>query len=274
MNHMRFLHSLALLPFVLVVACNQSTTNTSGASLRFLTGKILPLAIAGEDYAKTLNLGDGTRPYTTRVIKGALPPGIALSGNSLRGIAGGKESKTYEFTIEANDANLSNQQQDFSLEVRVNPASSLEWTVPKTETKGDIKIPLLLRYAKPIRSLQARMELPEGTSFVRLEPGVGKPIFITKLADKILRFDAALTEPFKTNKDDKTFAYLILKSETVVKPEAWIKPTVVFKAAGKTLGETTDATPATSAPAKPGTPATPTKPTTPPAAPTTPGGKK
>jgi Putative Ig domain len=167
---------------VALAACGTQSPTSGGSVLDFLTRSLQP-AFIGEPYRQEIQLTSGTRPYTLKLLKGPLPPGMTLSDRALSGTPSGTvtEAKTYNFSLEASDANLSNKVQDFTLEVRVAPLALIEWKIPDTSFKDETKIPFILKGAKKIRSFKLAVPLPASAKFVRLETGQGKPIMISKL---------------------------------------------------------------------------------------------
>jgi Putative Ig domain len=167
---------------VALAACGTQTPGSGGPALEFLIRPLQP-AFIGEPYRHEIQLTSGTRPYTLKLLKGPLPPGITLSDRALSGTPSGTvtEAKTYNFTLEASDANLSNKVQDFTLEVRVAPLALIEWKIPETSFKDETKIPFILKGAKKIRSFKLAIPLPANVKFVRLETGQGRPIMLSKL---------------------------------------------------------------------------------------------
>jgi Putative Ig domain len=167
---------------VALAACGTQSTTGGGSVLDFLTRSLQP-AFIGEPYRQEIQLTSGTRPYTLKLLKGPLPPGMTLSDRALSGTPSGTvtEAKTYNFTLEASDANLSNKVQDFTLEVRVAPLALIEWKVPDTSFKDETKIPFILKGARKIRSFKLAIPLPANVKFVRLETAQGRPIMLSKL---------------------------------------------------------------------------------------------
>jgi Putative Ig domain len=167
---------------VALAACGTQSPSSGGSVLDFLTRSLQP-AFIGEPYRQEIQLTSGTRPYTLKLLKGPLPPGMTLSDRALSGTPSGTvtEAKSYSFTLEASDANLSNKVQDFTLEVRVAPLALIEWKVPETSFKDETKIPFILKGAKKIRSFKLAIPLPANVKFVRLETGQGRPIMLSKL---------------------------------------------------------------------------------------------
>jgi hypothetical protein len=178
----RFGLTLTGVILVALAACGTQSPSSGGSVLDFLTRSLQP-AFIGEPYRQEIQLTSGTRPYTLKLLKGPLPPGMTLSDRALSGTPNGTstEAKTYNFTLEASDANLSNKVQEFTLEVRVAPLALIEWKVPDTTFKDETKIPFILKGAKKIRSFKLAVPLPANAKFVRLEMGQGKPIMISKL---------------------------------------------------------------------------------------------
>jgi hypothetical protein len=167
---------------VALAACGTQSPTGGGSVLDFLTRSLQP-AFIGEPYRQEIQLTSGTRPYTIKLSKGPLPPGLTVSDRALSGTPSGNvtEAKTYNFTLEASDANLSNKVQEFTLEVRVAPLALIEWKVPETSFKDETRIPFILKGAKKIRSFKLAVPLPANAKFVRLESSQGKPLMISKL---------------------------------------------------------------------------------------------
>jgi hypothetical protein len=167
---------------VALAACGTQSPSSGGSVLDFLTRSLQP-AFIGEPYRQEIQLTSGTRPYTLKLLKGPLPPGLTISDRALSGTPSGTvtEAKSYSFTLEASDANLSNKVQEFTLEVRVAPLALIEWKVPDTSFKDETRIPFILKGAKKIRSFKLSVPLPANVKFVRLESGQGKAIMISKL---------------------------------------------------------------------------------------------
>jgi Putative Ig domain len=185
---------------VVLAACGTQSPSSGGSVLDFLTRSLQP-AFIGEPYRQEIQLTSGTRPYTMKLLKGPLPPGMTLSDRALSGTPSGAatEAKTYNFTLEASDANLSNKVQDFTLEVRVAPLALIEWKVPDTSFKDETRIPFILKGAKKIRSFKLAVPLPANATFVRLESGQGKPVMISKLEQVKLEPVKAVTPPAATD---------------------------------------------------------------------------
>jgi Putative Ig domain len=248
---------------VTLVACNNSNAAT-GETVRFLTTTLNPMYV-GEAFSQDVQVTSGTRPFSLRVVRGALPTGLKIAPGS-RQIAGvPTEEKTFEFTLEVNDANLSNKVQDFKVSVQKIPPALFNWKVPPTAVTGEVKIPFVLQFAKKARSFQARVPVAKGVKFVKLEAATGRPIFISSVKDSVLRIDGAFLEPLTTNREITVF-YLTLEAPKDYKFDGKIG--FDLRAAGQRIasGALELPKPATSpaVPTTPTSPATPTSPTTPP----------
>jgi hypothetical protein len=276
--------SLSLLVFsgFAFVACNNNNAAT-GETVRFLTTNLNPMFV-GEPFSQDIQVTSGTRPFSLRVVRGALPTGLSIQKGSRQITGTPTEEKSFEFTLEVNDANLSNKVQDFKVSVAKIPPALLAWKAPPTAVTGEIKIPFVLQYAKKVKSFQARVSMANGVKFLRLEGAIGKPIFISSIKDKVLRIDGALLDTITTNREVTVF-YLTLEAPKDFKFVGNIG--YDLRAAGKRLSSgvlevikpaTTPTAPVTpTIPTIPTTPTTPTTPTSPPATPPTPpktGGQK
>ncbi len=271
--------SLSLLVFsgFVLVACNNNNAAT-GETVRFLTTGLNPMFV-GEPFSQDIQVTSGTRPFSLRLVRGALPTGLSIPKGSRQIVGTPTEEKTFEFTLEVNDANLSNKVQDFKVSVAKIPPALLVWKAPPTAVTGEIKIPFVLQYAKKVKSFQARVSVANGVKFVKLEGATGRPIFISSVKDNVLRIDGALLDTITTNREVTVF-YLTLEAPKDYKFTGNIG--YDLRAAGKRLSSgvlevTKPATTTPTAPTTPTTPTSPTTPTTPPATPpTTPpaGGQK
>ncbi|HWG84658.1 MAG TPA: putative Ig domain-containing protein, partial [Deinococcales bacterium] len=147
---------LALAATLLALAgCGQqqgSGTTTGGEVLRFMTAA-LPPAATGEPYSQEVVLTSGSRPYNLRVVKGTLPPGVGLQGRTLTGTP--TEARSFTFTLEASDANLSIVQREYTLNVTATPAKVLSWVQPPTEVRGDIRVPFRLVSPRGVTAFRA-----------------------------------------------------------------------------------------------------------------------
>jgi hypothetical protein len=248
--------SLSLLVFSVfgLVACNNSNPAT-GETVRFLTTTLNPMYV-GEPFSQDIQVTSGTRPFSLRLVRGALPTGLSIPKGSRQITGTPTEDKTFEFTLEVNDANLSNKVQDFKVSVAKVPPALLSWKAPPTAVTGEIKIPFVLQYAKKVRSFQARVPVDKGVKFIKLEGVTGRPIFISSIKDNVLRIDGALLDTITTNREVTVF-YLTLETPKEYKFVGSIG--YDLRAAGKRLSSGVLETP------KPAT-----APTTPPTAPTKP----
>jgi hypothetical protein len=205
--------ALAVACLLLAGACGTQGTSTSGEVLRFLTNN-LPQAATGEPYSQEVVLTAGTRPYNLRVVEGALPPGLGIQGRTIAGTP--REAKAYSFTLEASDANLSIVQREFTLNVIATPAKALLWTLPPTDVRGEIRIPVQVRSPRGVTAFRATVPLPAGVRFVRVEPGEGRPLLLTKVEGNNLRVDGAFRDT-PTSSKDVTALTLVLQSDNPVR---------------------------------------------------------
>ncbi len=219
----------------------------------------------GEPFSQDIQVTSGTRPFSLRVVRGALPTGLSIPKGSRQIVGTPTEEKSFEFTLEVNDANLSNKVQDFKVSVAKIPPALLVWKEPPTAVTGEIKIPFILQYAKKVKSFQARVPVANGVKFVKLEGATGRPIFISSIKDNVLRVDGALLDTITTNREVTVF-YLTLETPKDYKFAGSIG--YDLRAGGKKLstGNLELPKPATT-PTAPVTPTTPTTPTKPPETP-------
>jgi Putative Ig domain len=260
-----------VLPLLLVVAACGSDNQPTGENLTFIT-KALSVAYNGEQYSEEIRLTSGTRPYNLKVSRGGLPPGLTLQNRTITGVVKvdlkDQERRVFDFTLEASDANLSVKPQDFKLEVRRLAVPTLAWQPAQTEVKTETRIPVILETPKKVSSARLFIPIPDGFAFKRLEPGAGRPIFISRVQGKVLRVDVAFTEKFNTIKS-QTVMYLTLTVDGSRRVAGKIG--FELRDAGKVVNAAkleTGAAPATN-PATPPAPGTPPAPT-PPGAPTPP----
>ncbi|MGY4882085.1 autotransporter domain-containing protein [Xanthomonas citri pv. eucalyptorum] len=125
--------------FSFTVTATDSTSGTPSQGTRGYTLNIaaptiavapstVPTATRGTAYSQTLNASGGTAAYTYAITSGALPAGITLASNgTLSGTA--TVEGTFNFTVQATDANSFTGTQAYSLTVAgpnlVLPASAL-----------------------------------------------------------------------------------------------------------------------------------------------------
>ena len=144
-------HPLVLLflgALLLLGGCG-SEISAPGETLRILSQTFEP-AFVDEPYSATLRAVGGLSPYDYTLREGALPPGLELQGNTLRGTP--TATGTYTFTVSVSDANLSTTFEDYSLQVVEAPPASLTLNAPATE----VARPFLLRgQVRDARDLQA-----------------------------------------------------------------------------------------------------------------------
>ncbi len=257
---------------VALVACNNNNAAT-GETVRFLTTNLNPMFV-GEPFSQDIQVTSGTRPFSLRVVRGALPTGLSIPKGSRQITGTPTEEKTFEFTLEVNDANLSNKVQDFKVSVAKIPPALLVWKAPPTAVSGEIKIPFVLQYAKKVKSFQARVAMANNVKFVKLEGATGRPIFISSIKDNVLRIDGALLDAITTNREVTVF-YLTLEAPKDYKFAGNIG--YDLRAGGKRLSTgvleiakpiTTPTAPVTpTTPTAPVAPTTPTTPTPPPSTP-------
>jgi hypothetical protein len=261
---MRFL--LTFLSLLLIVACGPDAPKTD-VSVISVVNTTLTLAYNLEPYNEELRVTGGQRAYTLRISKGKLPDGIQLQGSRLIGTPKlplkNNEQKSFEFTLEIIDSRNANKFQDLRIEVRNLPAPSLEWSVPPTQVRAEVRVPFILKIPKNVRSMRVAVPLPSGVRLKRLEPSAGRPLLLSKLEGTVLRIDAALSEDIPSVRPATVF-YVVLTLDQPLKLEGKIG--FELRAKKELLAKAV-----LELPKAVGTPANPAAPTNPPATP--PGGK-
>ncbi len=208
---------LSLLVLLGVVACGTNDTKNDANQIT-VVNTALTLAYNLEPYNEELRVTGGQRAYTLRIAKGKLPDGVQLQGSRLVGTAKlvlkANEQRIFEFTLEIIDSRNANKFQDLKLEVRSLPAPSLEWSIPPTQVRDEVRLPFVLKIPKNVRSMRLAIPLPNGATLKRLEPSAGRPLMLSRLEGTVLRIDVALSEDIPSVRPATIF-YLIL---TLAKP--------------------------------------------------------
>jgi hypothetical protein len=214
------LRQLLFCPLALLMlgACgqqNQQAGSSSQEALRFAKTSLQD-AETGEVYSERLSIVGGIRPYSVRLVRGALPPGLSVGGENISGtppaLKEGEKASEFSFTLEVSDGNLSNKVQDFKLKLLPTPPPALSWKPAPTKVSGEIRLPFELVAAKGVRSFRLAAPMPAKMTLVAVEAGQGRPVLLARLQDDILRIDGAFAEAPKSN---KAFTVLtaVLKSE-------------------------------------------------------------
>jgi hypothetical protein len=201
----------------LLVACGTNDAKNDANQI-LVVNTTLTLAYNNESYSEELRVTGGQRAYTLRIAKGKLPDGISLQGSKLQGTPKLQlkinEQKTFEFTLEIIDSRNANKFQDLRLEVRNLPAPSLEWNIPPTQVRDEVRLPVVLKIPKNVRSMRVAIPLPSDATLKRLEPSAGRPLMLSRLEGTVLRIDAALSEDIPSVRPATIF-YVVL---TLTKP--------------------------------------------------------
>ncbi len=217
---MRFL----LFFLALLVACGTNDAKNDANTIT-VVNTTLTLAYNNELYSEELRVTGGQRAYTLKIAKGKLPDGISLQGSKLQGTPKLQlkinEQKTFEFTLEIIDSRNANKFQDLRLEVRNLPAPSLEWSIPPTQVRDEVRLPIILKIPKNVRSMRVAIALPSGASLKRLEPSAGRPLMLSRLEGNVLRVDAALSEDIPSVRPATVF-YVVLSLAKPLKLEGKI----------------------------------------------------
>lgn len=144
----------ALFACLLLAGCS-GDIGTPSEPLRILAPS-LPEAVLNEAYNETIIATGGLRPYTFTLEDGALPPGIALQGGTLRGTP--TELGVFEFGVSVSDANLSNTFTSFTLRVIEIPPPALSFEPPLTDIQGVTTLRGRVVDARALRALRTVVE--------------------------------------------------------------------------------------------------------------------
>ena len=132
----------------LLFGCGSELTTPSEALT--IKSEALPDAFIGESYSAIIRAVGGLTPYTFRLSRGDLPPGLSLQGGTISGVPSTEGS--YSFTVTVSDGNLSETFMDYSLNVTTPPPASISFNVPDTDIQRTV---VLRAELKDARSLQA-----------------------------------------------------------------------------------------------------------------------
>ena len=125
-----------------------------GEALRLLATP-LESAYLAEEYSATLQVVGGLSPFTFELSEGALPPGLALQGATIRGVP--SEEGSFDFTVTVSDGNLSRTFERFSLQVVTPPPATLTLNVPPTEVQRDVTLRGVVSEARGLRGLSSQI---------------------------------------------------------------------------------------------------------------------
>ncbi|MFN3267478.1 MAG: putative Ig domain-containing protein [Deinococcales bacterium] len=202
-----------------LAACGTNDLNSRTNQIALVNTNLTP-AYNQEPYSEELRITGGQRAYTLRIAKGRLPEGITLQGSRLVGMPKlalkASEQRLYEFTLEITDSNNTNKFQELKLEVRNLPSPTLEWTLPPTQVREQVRLPIILKIPKNVRSMRVALPLPIGASLLRLEPSAGRPLLLSRLEGSTLRIDAALSEAIPSIRPATVF-YVVLALQKPLK---------------------------------------------------------
>lgn len=160
-----FSWGVAALLLLLLSACG-TELETPGEELRMLA-QTLDTAYLNEPYSTNLQIVGGLSPYTYEVSEGALPPGLELQGNTLRGTP--TTEGNYTFTVTVSDANLSKTFREYTLQVTEAPPAELVLNVPETEMQTPFTLRARVQEARELQAL--RTSLLWDASRFELVPG-------------------------------------------------------------------------------------------------------
>ncbi|MFC4455759.1 Ig domain-containing protein [Deinococcus sonorensis] len=247
----RLLWPLGLTLSVVLAACGStgtsSTTSTSDA-LYFATSNV-PVGYVGESYSTDIQMAGGIGPYSLKLTDGQLPEGLTLSGRTITG----RPSKAglYTFTLEASDAALSSKVQKITLNVAALPPLSLNLQLPKSEVRGETRLPLTISGPRGVRAARYVWKMPAGLNVTRIVPSNNKTVIFWKVSSGTLTMDLGFKS---TPANGAQLAMLTVRPSKPVTLTASGAVTTAVGADGVALGQPVTAS-VPSAPA--GSPSTP-----------------
>lgn len=192
-------------------SATSSTTTMATDPLTF-TNTTIPAAYVGEDFRASTLVSGGVGPYAYRVASGTLPPGVSMSGGTLSGKP--TQAGTYQFSIEANDANLSNKVAQYTINVTDLPPTSLEPTLPPGEIRGETRVPLVIKAPRQVRAARVTWDLGPNVQVQGVEGTDNSTLVMWKQSGTLLTVDMG----FKAVPRSGTRVAMVM-----VKPQAAVK---------------------------------------------------
>lgn len=223
----------ALLLSGVLVGCGSGVTTTGTSATDPLTFQTtsLPVGYVGEDFNTSVAALGGVGPYGYKVI-GELPAGLKLSNGMLQGKP--TKSGTYKFSIEANDANLSNKVIQYTLNVGELPPFNFEIKLPPAEIRGESRVPVVLNAPRMVRAARVQWDVGKDVQVTAVQPEGNNSVVFWKQSGTLLTVDFG----FKTV--PKSGARVALVSVKPSVPVSLNSQTLWYEArdgTGKLLGE-------------------------------------
>jgi hypothetical protein len=214
------MHRAWLLLALVLVACS-TDQGGPGEPFRLLTTS-LPPAYLGQPYQVNFIAEGGIRPYSFS-LGGRLPQGLSATATGIQGTP--LQLGNFTLTLGAEDAGLSTQEQNLTLQVLTPPPPSLQLILPRTAISSPFILAVRTQGGQLFRAFQARFVLPkltpELTTF-KAAPGL---LYVIRYNPKTsaLDLDGAFQGP--PRKDQELFQ-ITLSPQTSTLPQ--VNPIVIF----------------------------------------------
>lgn len=150
--------TLVLLCPLSFTSCNdqQSKTTSKITTLAFRDSG-LEVGYVGEPYRASLDVTGGITPYMYRIATNKLPEGIKLTNGILEGTP--KKEGVFTFIIEVADANLNTRVKSYTLNINKLPKLSVVPLLPKSDLRGESRIPIIIKSPRNVRAVRFIWEL-------------------------------------------------------------------------------------------------------------------
>jgi hypothetical protein len=147
---MRFYRHLFILMLLVSCATESPDANATALSIKV---DALPPAYVNEAYTATIRAVGGLTPYTYKLSKGNLPPGLSLQGGEIRGTP--SEEGDYTFTISVSDGKLSSTFEEYNLSVTPPPPAEITLNVPLTEIQRTVTLRAEIKKARGLQGFRS-----------------------------------------------------------------------------------------------------------------------
>lgn len=141
---------LLVLMFLLSCATESPDANATALSIKV---DALPPAYINEAYTATIRAVGGLTPYTYKLSKGTLPPGLSLQGGEIRGTP--TEKGDFTFTITVTDGKLSSTFEEYNLSVIPPPPAEISLNVPLTEVQRTVTLRGEIKKARGLQGFRS-----------------------------------------------------------------------------------------------------------------------